>query len=232
MTERKKTQFVFNPIVKAVAIKESEALFPVGKVYCVGKNYGDHAKEMGGTVDKDQPFFFSKPPQAITQANLIPFPSQTNNLHHEVELVVFLKSSCSHITSSEASKHIFGYAVGVDLTKRDLQANAKKDGKPWDLSKGFDNSAPISRILKKEEYLLDNGVISLKVNGKEKQSSNISEMAWKVDELISCLSQFITLKAGDVIFTGTPAGVGKLDPLDQVHASIEGVGSLSFQLNQ
>ncbi|MDG0965793.1 MAG: fumarylacetoacetate hydrolase family protein [SAR86 cluster bacterium] len=232
MTERKKTQFVFKPILRGVTIKESDELFPVGKIYCVGKNYADHAKEMGGEVDKDQPFFFSKPPQAITQANVIPFPSQTNNLHHEVELVVFLKSSCSNITPSEANQHIFGYAVGVDLTKRDLQANAKEHGKPWDLSKGFDNSAPMSSIFKKEECLLDNGGISLKVNGEEKQSSNISHMTWKVDELISCLSKFITLKAGDIIFTGTPAGVGKLNPLDKVHASIEGVGSLSFQLNQ
>ena len=232
MTEQKKTQFVFKPIIRGIAITDSEELFPVGKVYCVGKNYADHAKEMGGTVDKDQPFFFSKPPQAITQANTIPFPSQTSNLHHEVELVVFLKSSCSNITPSEASQHIFGYAVGVDLTKRDLQANAKEHGKPWDLSKGFDNSAPISSILQKEEYLLDSGGISLTVNGEEKQSSNISHMTWKVDELISCLSKFITLRAGDIIFTGTPAGVGKLNPLDKVHASIEGVGTASFQLNQ
>ena len=232
MTEQKKTQFVFKPIIRGIAITDSEELFPVGKVYCVGKNYADHAKEMGGTVDKDQPFFFSKPPQAITQANTIPFPSQTSNLHHEVELVVFLKSSCSNITPSEANQHIFGYAVGVDLTKRDLQANAKEHGKPWDLSKGFDNSAPISSILKKEEHLLDSGSISLTVNGEEKQSSNISHMAWKVDELISCLSKFITLRAGDIIFTGTPAGVGKLNPLDKVHASIEGVGTASFQLNQ
>ena len=232
MTEQKKTQFVFKPIIRGITISDSEELFPVGKVYCVGKNYADHAKEMGGEIDKDQPFFFSKPPQAITQAKTIPFPSQTKNLHHEVELVVFLKSSCANILPSEASQHIFGYAVGVDLTKRDLQANAKEHGKPWDLSKGFDNSAPISSILKKEEYVLDIGSIALKVNGEEKQSSNISNMAWKVDELISHLSKFITLKAGDIIFTGTPAGVSKLNPLDRVDASIEGVGKLSFQLNQ
>ena len=143
MTESPKSHFVFKPIVRGVAIEGNSALFPVGKVYCVGKNYADHAKEMGGKIDKDQPFFFSKPPQAITQSENIPFPSLTNDLHHEVELVVFLKSECSNILPPQASQHIFGYAVGVDLTKRDIQAIAKKTGGPWDLSKGFDNSTPI-----------------------------------------------------------------------------------------
>ena len=149
MTESPKSNFVFKPVVRGVAIEGNSALFPVGKVYCVGKNYADHAKEMGGKVDKNQPFFFSKPPQAITQSANIPFPTLTDDLHHEVELVVFLKSECSNILPSEASQHIFGYAVGVDLTKRDIQAVAKKTGGPWDLSKGFDNSAPISKIQKK-----------------------------------------------------------------------------------
>ena len=230
MTEQSKSRFVFKPIVKGIAIKGSKELFPVGKVYCVGKNYADHAKEMGGSVDKDQPFFFSKPPQAITQLAKIPFPTQTKNLHHEVELVVFLKSECSNILPSQASQHIFGYAVGVDLTKRDLQAVAKKSGKPWELSKGFDNSAPVSQIYKKEGLLIDHGEISLKVNGKIKQSSNLSNMAWKVDELISWLSKFITLKAGDIIFTGTPAGVSKLNCNDEIEAEIENIGSLSFKL--
>ena len=230
MTKSIKSRFVFNPIIKTLSIQGSEELFPVGKIYCVGRNYADHAKEMGGKVDKDQPFFFSKPPQAITQLSSIPFPTQTNDLHHEVELVVLLKSECSNISPSEASKHIFGYAVGVDLTKRDLQAIAKKAGKPWDLSKGFDNSAPITKAQKKEGILIDKGKISLKVNGQIKQSSNLANMAWKVDELISWLSRFITLKPGDLIFTGTPAGVSKLNPGDQVEAEIEDIGSLSFQL--
>ena len=230
MTEPASSHFVFKPIIKGISIHGSEELFPVGKIYCVGRNYADHAKEMGGKVDKDQPFFFSKPPQAITQLSKIPFPTQTDELHHEVELVVLLKSKCSNIPPSQVSRHIFGYAVGVDLTKRDLQAIAKKAGKPWDLSKGFDNSAPISKAQKKEGILLDKGRISLKVNGQIKQSSNLSNMAWKVDELISWLSRFITLKPGDLIFTGTPAGVSKLNPGDQVEAEIEDIGSLSFQL--
>ena len=230
MTENSKARFAFKPIIRGMAISESDELFPVGKVYCVGKNYADHAKEMGAEVDQDQPFFFSKPPQAITQLASIPFPTQTDDLHHEVELVVFLKSEFSNISPGEASQHIFGYGVGVDLTKRDLQTSAKKNGKPWDLSKGFDNSAPISKIYKKEGFLINEGQISLNVNGQNRQSSNLKNMAWKVDELISWLSKFITLKAGDIIFTGTPSGVSRLFPNDKVEATIEEIGTLSFEL--
>ena len=232
MTEDSKAHFAFKPIIRGMVISESAELFPIGKIYCVGRNYADHAEEMGGKVDKDQPFFFSKPPQALTQSNSIPFPTQTDNLQHEVELVVFLKSECSDISPAEASQHIFGYAVGVDLTKRDLQTAAKESGKPWDLSKGFDNSAPISKIQKKEGFLLSEGSIFLSVNGQKKQSSNLLNMAWKVDELISWLSKFITLKAGDVIFTGTPSGVSGLSINDKIEAEIENIGTLSFELIQ
>ena len=232
MTEDSKAHFAFKPIIRGMVISESAELFPIGKIYCVGRNYADHAEEMGGKVDRDQPFFFSKPPQALTQSNSIPFPTQTDNLQHEVELVVFLKSECSDISPAEASQHIFGYAVGVDLTKRDLQTAAKESGKPWDLSKGFDNSAPISKIQKKEGFLLSEGSIFLSVNGQKKQSSNLLNMAWKVDELISWLSKFITLKAGDVIFTGTPSGVSRLSINDKIEAEIENIGTLSFELIQ
>ena len=230
MSEMQNLKFLFPPRVKGIKIFDSEALFPVGKIYCIGKNYADHAKEMGGAVDRDQPFFFSKPPQSITQSNTISFPTQTNNLHHEVELVVFIGSKCSDIQKEDAHESIFGYGVGVDLTKRDLQDIAKKNGKPWDLSKGFDNSAPISKILQNEKTIMRQGEIKLSVNGVEKQSSNLSNMAWEVDEIISWLSKFITLNPGDIIFTGTPAGVGKLNPGDQIDASIESVGLLSFKL--
>ena len=230
MSEMQNLKFLFPPRVKGIKIFDSEALFPVGKIYCIGKNYADHAKEMGGTVERDQPFFFSKPPQSITQSNTISFPTQTNNLHHEVELVVFIGSKCSDIQKEDAQESIFGYGVGVDLTKRDLQDIAKKNGKPWDLSKGFDNSAPISKIVQNEKNVLRQGEINLSVNGVKKQSSNLSNMAWEVDEIISWLSKFITLHPGDIIFTGTPAGVGKLNPGDRVDANIESVGSLSFKL--
>ena len=232
MTEYSKAHFAFKPIIRGMMIAKSKELFPIGKVYCIGRNYADHAKEMGGLVDEDQPFFFSKPPQSVTQLSSIPFPTQTDNLHHEVELVVFLKSECSNISPREANQHIFGYAVGVDLTKRDLQAAAKESGKPWDLSKGFDYSAPISKIKKKEEFLLRDGSISLSVNGQKKQSSNLQNMSWKVDEIISWLSKFITLNAGDIIFTGTPSGVSKLSPNDKIEAEIENVGTLFFELTK
>ena len=230
MSEMQNLKFLFPPRVKGIKIFDSEVLFPVGKIYCIGKNYADHAKEMGGAVDRDQPFFFSKQPQSITQSNNISFPTQTNNLHHEVELVVFIGTKCSDVKKEDAHKSIFGYGVGVDLTKRDLQDIAKKNGKPWDLSKGFDNSAPISEIVQNEKNVLRQGEINLSVNGVKKQSSNLSNMAWEVDEIISWLSKFITLYPGDIIFTGTPAGVGKLNPGDQVDASIKSVGSLSFKL--
>jgi len=230
MSEMQNLKFLFPPRVKGIKIFDSEALFPVGKIYCIGKNYADHAKEMGGAVDRDQPFFFSKPPQAITQSNTISFPTQTNNLHHEVELVVFIGAECSDVKEEDAHESIFGYGVGVDLTKRDLQDIAKKNGKPWDLSKGFDNSAPISKITQNKKIVLRQGEINLSVNGVKKQYSNLSNMAWGVDEIISWLSKFITLNPGDIIFTGTPAGVGKLNPGDQIDASIESVGSLSFKL--
>ena len=230
MSEMQNLKFLFPPRVKGIKIFDSEALFPVGKIYCIGKNYADHAKEMGGAVDRDQPFFFSKPPQSITQSSTISFPTQTNNLHHEVELVVFIGSKCSDIQKEDAHESIFGYGVGVDLTKRDLQDIAKKNRKPWDLSKGFDNSAPISKIVQNEKNVIRQGEIKLSVNGVEKQSSNLSNMAWEVDEIISWLSKFITLNPGDIIFTGTPAGVGKLNPGDEIDASIESVGSLSFKL--
>ena len=230
MNEKKNIEFIFSPIIKGVLISDTKKLFPVGKIYCVGKNYEDHAKEMGDSVDKDQPFFFSKPPQAITQLNNIPFPTQTNDLHHEVELVIFIKSKCFEAQPSKVNKHIFGYAVGVDLTKRDLQKIAIKNGKPWDLSKGFDQSAPISSIVKKENEILREGKIELKVNGIIKQASNIKNMAWRIEDLISCLSKYITLRRGDIIFTGTPAGVGKIYPGDKIEASIENVGKLTFSL--
>ena len=230
MSEGQEPKFIFKPLVRGIKIYECNELFPIGKVYCIGKNYEDHAKEMDGAVDKDQPFFFSKPPQSITQQKNIPFPTQTNNLHHEVELVVLLSSKCADIEPDQAHKHIFGYGVGVDLTKRDLQAAAKNNGKPWDLSKGFDNSAPISKIYRNEEMILKQGKIKLSVNGDERQSSDVSCMVWKVDEIISWLSKFITLNPGDIIFTGTPSGVGKLNPGDHIEANIASVGSLSFKL--
>jgi len=227
MTNNSHMEFVFPPTIRGMKIKDETVLFPIGKIYCVGKNYAAHAKEMGSEVDKKEPFFFSKPPQALTQLREIPYPVKTNNLHHEVELVVFLKKGGANILIDQAEDLIFGYAVGVDLTKRDLQNEFKDAGKPWDLSKGFDYSGPISEIIRSEKLLGDE-TITLKVNDELRQSSNISLMEWDIPSLISILSQQVTLKPGDAIFTGTPEGVGPIIKGDSIFAEITNIGSLDF----
>lgn len=201
-------------------------VIPVGKVYCVGRNYSDHAVEMNESIEKIEPFFFTKPPQSLTQNNKIPFPKNTNNLHHEVELVVLIGSECQQVRPSDVEKMILGYAVGLDLTKRDLQEVAKDNKKPWDLSKGFDNSAPVSLVNISNKKTIKKGKIQLKINGTLRQLGDISEMIWSISELVSYLSNHITLYPGDVLFTGTPAGVGEIKPGDRIEASIENVGIL------
>ena len=227
MTDNSHMEFIFPPTIRGMKVKNETALFPIGKIYCVGKNYAAHAKEMGSEVDKKEPFFFSKPPQALTQLREIPYPAKTNNLHHEVELVVFLHKGGANMLQEQVEGLIFGYAVGVDLTKRDLQNEFKDAGKPWDLSKGFDYSGPISEIIRKEKLLSDEA-ITLKINDELRQSSNISSMEWDIPSLISILSHQVTLKPGDVIFTGTPEGVGPILKGDSVFAEITNIGSLEF----
>jgi fumarylpyruvate hydrolase len=207
-------------------ILNKDYVIPVGKIYCVGRNYSDHAVEMNESIEKIEPFFFTKPPQSLTQNSKIPFPQNTNNLHHEVELVVLIGSECKQVPPSDVEKMILGYAVGLDLTKRDLQEVAKDNKKPWDLSKGFDNSAPVSLVNISNKKTLKKGKIQLKINGTLRQLGDISEMIWSISELISYLSNHITLYPGDLIFTGTPAGVGEIKPGDRIEASIENVGSL------
>ena len=216
----------------AVAIVDSEQYFPVHRVYCVGKNYATHALEMGGDPTKEPPCFFSKPADAIVFGKPdIAFPSRTTNLHYEVELVLAIGKQAKAVPLSEAQDCLFGYAVGIDLTRRDLQNEAKDAGRPWDVAKGFDNSAPISAIqpVAKTGYI-DDAEISLKVNGELKQQGNIADMTWKVPEIIAELSTYFTLQPGDLIFTGTPAGVGALHPGDEMTGVVEGVGELSIRL--
>ena len=209
-------------------ILNKDYVIPVGKIYCVGRNYSDHAIEMNESIEKNEPFFFTKPPQSLTQNNKIPFPQNTNNLHHEVELVVLIGSECKQVSPSDVEKMILGYAVGLDLTKRDLQEVAKDNKKPWDLSKGFDNSAPVSLVNISNKKTIKKGKIQLKINGTLRQLGDISEMIWPISELVSYLSNHITLYPGDVLFTGTPAGVGEIKPGDRIEASIENVGSLEI----
>ena len=223
-----KLSFEFNPIVRGMKIADSNTLFPIHRVFCVGKNYAEHAKEMGSEVEKKEPFFFSKVPESVTQVDKVLIPKDTANLHHEVELVVCLKKGGMNIDVNAAHRCIFGYAVGVDLTKRDIQKNSKDKGHPWESAKSFDQSGPISEIRKYEEVVLKNNNISLSINGEEKQSASINLMVWGIEELISILSQKVILKPGDILFTGTPAGVGNLKKGDILEASIDEVGALKL----
>lgn len=202
--------------------------FPVRRVYCVGRNYADHAREMGADPDREPPFYFSKPRDAITVGDAVPYPPATADLHHEVELVLALKSGGADIAPEAALGHVFGAAVGVDLTRRDLQAAAKKAGRPWDMAKGFDASAPVGAL--KPGANCQRGVIELCVNGERRQSADLQDMIWNAAETISHLSTLVRLEPGDLIFTGTPAGVGPLAAGDRVEARIDGLPPLSFTM--
>ena len=212
-----------------VSIHGSDARFPVRRIFCVGKNYADHAREMGGDPEREPPFFFSKPADAVIGADVeIPFPPRTANLHHEIELVVAIGKGGANIPAEAAFDHIFGYAVGNDLTRRDLQAEAKADGRPWDMAKGFDNSAVVSPLRLAEEIgHPERARIWLSVNGKLRQDGDIADLIWPVPAIIAELSSYVALQPGDLIFTGTPAGVGRIERGDRVEGGIEGIGEIA-----
>lgn len=223
--------YIFEPPRRAsVAIKDSDDRFPVHRIYCIGKNYAEHTREMGGDPKKDTPVFFSKPADAVVEdGTTIAYPQSTDNLHHEIELVVALKAGGKDIRVEDASTMIFGYAVGIDLTRRDLQKMAKGAGGPWDIAKGFDHSAPISAITPKPASNLSaSSGIELSVNGEKRQSGLIGDLIWSVEETISALSKLFELQPGDLIFMGTPAGVGPLVPGDVVQGSVDGVANLTL----
>jgi fumarylpyruvate hydrolase len=219
------------PKQASVPVKGTHLRFPVRRIYCVGRNYNDHVVEMGGVPGREPPFFFQKPADALLLDGNFPYPPATSDVHHEVELVVALQSGGKDIAVSNAAQHIYGYAVGIDMTRRDLQGEAKKAGRPWEVGKAFDHAAPIGEIIPKAETgALERAGISLQVNGTQRQNSDISQMIWSVPEIISELSSLFELHAGDIIFTGTPSGVGPVLPGDTLHAAIEGVGELSLQV--
>jgi fumarylpyruvate hydrolase len=212
----------------AVEIAGTHARFPVHRIYCIGRNYAAHAREMGMDPEREPPFFFSKPADAVVPNGApVPFPPRTANLHHEIELVVAIGVGGRDIPLSQALEHVFGYAAGNDLTRRDLQAAAKDKGLPWDVAKGFDNSAPMTAIKPVAEIgHLDTGRIWLEVNGQSRQEANLAELIWSVAEIVTELSKFFELQPGDLIFTGTPAGVGPLRRGDSVVGGIEGLDTL------
>jgi fumarylpyruvate hydrolase len=225
--------YVFKPpACTTIPVLGQPELFPVRRIYCVGRNYAEHAREMGGDASREPPFFFSKPVDAVRVSPAeIPYPSQTSDLHHEVELVIALRSGGSNILASEALTHVFGYGVGIDLTRRDLQAAAKKAGRPWDMAKGFDASAPVSSLRRADRTsAISNQAITLTVNGVMRQSGLLGDMLWSIPEVIAELSRLVELKAGDLIYTGTPAGVGPVRQGDTLHARIEDVGTLDVRI--
>jgi fumarylpyruvate hydrolase len=205
--------------IPTVSIAHSTERFPVRRIYCVGSNYADHAREMGNDPKRDPPFFFGKPPDAVVASGArLPFPAKTADFHHEVELVVALGGGGANIRAEDAAALIFGHAVGLDLTRRDLQASAKKAGRPWDMAKGFDHSAPLGALT--EGMPPAKAPISLSVNGQVRQSGDLADMIWKVPEIIAILSTFVALAPGDLIFTGTPSGVGPILPGESLRGSI------------
>jgi fumarylpyruvate hydrolase len=217
------------PPIPTLAVLGQEARFPVRRILCVGRNYAAHRREMGGD-DRDPPFFFSKPADAVVDSCAgIPYPSATSDLHHEVELVVALGAGGADIVVQDALALVFGYAVGVDLTRRDLQSAARAKGQPWDAAKGFDMSAPIGAI-RPADGPPPHGRIRLTVNGAVRQDALVDDMIWNVAEIIAQASRLWRLAPGDLIFTGTPEGVGPLVRGDSIEGDIEGVGDLTFSI--
>ncbi|MFO0027760.1 MAG: fumarylacetoacetate hydrolase family protein [Pseudomonadota bacterium] len=212
------------PAVPSVPVADEQARFPIHRIYCVGRNYAEHAKEMGSTVDRETPTFFMKPADAAWPRAEVPFPPGTTNLHHEVELVVALAAGGRDLDPARALGCVFGYAIGLDLTRRDLQAAAKAKGNPWDTAKGFDASAPVGAIV--PAATLGHpaaGELALKVNGIERQRADIATMIFGVPELIAALSRLFQLRPGDHVFTGTPAGGGPLVVGDVFEATFPGL---------
>jgi fumarylpyruvate hydrolase len=198
--------------------------FPVRRIYCVGRNYAEHAREMGHDPDRELPFFFMKPADSVVTGGAeMPYPTMTSDLHHELELVVGLGSGGSDIPEGDALRCVWGYAAGLDMTRRDLQGEAKKLGRPWDMGKGFDRSAPIGDMVAAGGFDPGRGRIELKVNGQVRQSSDLSKLIWSVPETIAYLSKLVRLEAGDLIFTGTPEGVAAVQRGDVLEGVVEGL---------
>lgn len=230
-------KYIFQPAEPvAIPVKGTTELFPIHRIFCVGRNYMAHAKEMGATIDKTQqePFYFLKHPSSYVPSDAtMPYPTRTDNLHYEMELVVAIGKSGANISQQDAIHHIFGYACGLDMTRRDLQAKAKDQRYPWDIAKDFENSAIVSEIIPiTQSGEIAEGTIELAVNGEVRQSSDLDHMIWNVNEIIEHLSTLYVLQPGDIIMTGTPEGVGAVQPNDQITGSIQGVGQLSVKIVQ
>jgi fumarylpyruvate hydrolase len=225
------TDFVIAPPdVASVAVAGAAARFPIRRVFCVGRNYAAHAREMGHNPDREPPFFFTKPADAVVPATgTIPYPSATSDLHHEIELVVALGGGGTNVDPATALDLVWGYGVGIDLTRRDMQAVAKDMGRPWDMAKGFDASAPLTPLVPASTLGHPAGKkIWLDVNGARKQEGNLDELIWSIPEVIAALSRLVTLAPGDLIYTGTPSGVGQIKPGDTVSGGVDDVAAFTL----
>jgi fumarylpyruvate hydrolase len=223
------TNYVFAPpATVSVGVVGESARYPVRRIYCVGRNYAEHAREMGHDPDRELPFFFQKNPDNLVLNNKdFPYPTMTSNLHHEIELVVAMGKGGRDITAANALEHVYGYALGIDLTRRDLQNEAKKTGRPWEIGKAFEHSAPMTDITPATKSgHLSKGAIWLKVNGEVRQQSDLTQLIWNIPDIIAHLSAIFELRAGDLIMTGTPAGVAAVKPGDVMEGFCEGVGTI------
>ena len=225
--------YVFEPSPRpSIAIAGSNHRFPVRRIYCVGRNYAEHVREMGNDPEKSLPFFFGKPADAVVESGAsIPYPASTSNFHHEIELVVAIGKGGSNVAVAHALDHVWGYGVGIDLTRRDLQTTAKASGRPWDMAKGFDLSAPIAPLSAVSDCgHLAKGRIWLAIDGEIRQEADISQMIWSVPEIISALSTQISLRPGDIIMTGTPQGVGPILPAQSITGGIDGLIGININI--
>ncbi|MBI3346536.1 MAG: fumarylacetoacetate hydrolase family protein [Burkholderiales bacterium] len=225
------SNFVFPAAeIPSAAVRGTDARYAVSRIFCVGRNYADHAREMGADPTREPPFYFTKPASALTASgSTVPYPTETRNYHYEMELVLAIGAPVFKVTPEAAVAAIWGYATGLDMTRRDLQAAAKAGGKPWDTAKGFDQSAILGEIVRKSELgVLDRGAITLSVNGVEKQHGDLADMIWNQAEIVSNLSHLYHLHPGDLIYTGTPAGVGAVVTGDVMLGRIEGLGEIQL----
>ena len=216
------------PAQAAIPVQGTDALFPVRRIWCVGRNYADHAREMGHDPNREPPFYFQKPTDSIVQNNAtLEYPPKTSDLQHEIELVVAIGKGGRNIPTDKALSHVFGYGVGLDMTRRDLQTEAKKMQRPWEMGKSFDESCPVSALIPVSVAgHPTKGAIWVKVNGEAKQTGDLNQQIWQVDEAVAFLSTFVTLAPGDIILNGTPAGVAAVKAGDKLHGHIDGLVDL------
>lgn len=227
------TQYVIDPVVQpSLPVAGDTRRFAVNRIYCVGRNYADHAREMGHDPDREPPFFFMKPASAIvTDGNNMQYPSLSKDVHHEIEMVVAIGRGGANIPADRALEHVYGYGVGLDMTRRDLQGEAKKMGRPWDTGKAFDQSAPCSALVPATKCgHPTQGLVRLLVNGEVRQEGNLNQLIWNVPDTIAYLSTLFTLQPGDLIFSGTPAGVGPVQKGDVLEGEVAGLPILKTQI--